>query len=69
MTYEEIAQSRGLDTVTAARFCQYMRARWADQEALHCEVGYASEWADRFHDGREFAASDQHGQDLLRSMT
>lgn len=64
-TYEEIAESASLDSDTSARYINYMRARWADSEEEKCQVGYALEWAHRFKDGREFAASDFVGQRLL----
>lgn len=67
-TYEEVAKGCGLDAATAARFCHYMRTRWAVEESTQCQVGYAQEWANRFKNKVEFAASDSEGQEILRSM-
>ena len=64
-TYEEVAQKAELDTGTSRRYCRYMRERWADQESLHCQVGYAMEWAMRFKNGIEYEASDREGQSIL----
>lgn len=46
----------------------YMRIRWIDEEELQCQVGYASEWAERFLVGREYECSDRKGQAILRRM-
>jgi hypothetical protein len=67
-TYEEVAKQQGLDDETTLRYLWYMRARWPGEEATHCQVGYAREWAARFHAGIEFAASDSYGQALLRGL-
>ncbi len=66
-TYETIAKKAGLDEGTTKRFCRYMRDRWAEQESLYCQVGYAMEWTHRFKAGMEFEASDHIGQAILRS--
>ena len=67
-TYEEIAIQHGLDEGTTGRYLTYMRLRWSEKEAIHCQVGYASKWAERFKAGREFCASDPVGQSILRKM-
>lgn len=66
--YESIARRNGLDYETSGRFIAYMRARWADEEVLQCETGYADEWAERFAGGQEFSASDLHGQATLKRL-
>lgn len=65
-TYEDVAKEVGLDEQTTARFVAYMRERWANQETLHCAVGYAQKWAQRFKDRIEWEASDATGRMLLR---
>ena len=67
-TLEEVAQKVGLDSGTSARFIRYMRTRWPEEESLHCQVGYALEWAQRFEMGIEYEASDIVGQSILRNM-
>jgi len=67
-TYEGVATEMKLDAPTAMRYVQYMRTRWPEKEALHCQVGYAQEWAARFQAGVEYSASDSHGQAILRGM-
>ena len=64
-TYRIVAIENQLDQGTANRFVSYMEARWPEEEARHCAVGYADEWAMRFKGGREYAASDLGGQQLL----
>ena len=67
-TYEEIADAWHFSAKLKARYVSYMRARWADEEATQREVGYAAEWAGRFANGLEYAASDMVGQSLLDQM-
>jgi hypothetical protein len=67
-TYEIVAEHAELDPGTAQRYCHYMRARWPEEESLHCQVGYAQEWAKRFRDGMEYEASDLSGQAILRGL-
>ena len=67
-TYEEVARIIGLDASTTQRYVRYMRARWAAEETLQCQVGYAHEWAQRFQAGIEFTASDHVGQTILYSL-
>ena len=68
LTYEEVAAAARLNKTTAKRFVQYMRARWADTEKQKSGDGYAAEWAERFKDGDEYAASDRVGQSILDQM-
>jgi hypothetical protein len=67
-TYEEVAQQTELDAETQAVYVAYMRARWADDESLQCQTGYAKEWAERFKHNREYQASDHIGQAILRRL-
>mgnify|MGYP001582527983 CR=1 FL=1 len=68
-THDEVAREVGLDAFTTKRFVAYMRARWPKEELLHCQTGYAHEWAHRFKNGIEFAASDSDGQAVLSKLT
>ena len=67
-SYEEVAKEMSLESNRAALFIVYMRTRWADEETIHCKVGYAKEWAERFKRGIEYGASDYIGQSLLREL-
>jgi hypothetical protein len=69
-TYEEVAKKHDLPLDTAERFIMYMRRRWGnpEDEAVKCQVGYASEWADRFLYMLEYSASDSEGQRILRAI-
>ena len=69
-TYYEVADQHKLDETTKKRFLAYMRIRWGDpeDEAIKCQVGYASEWAERFKSGSEFLCSDNEGQRVLREI-
>lgn len=67
-TFAEVAEQKGLTGITKDRFVKYMSTRWADQEKTQCLTGYASEWAQRFQDRREYECSDSDGQWILRSM-
>ena len=66
-TYEEVAKTVGLGESASRRYVNYMRKRWASEEDVHCAVGYAQEWAERFKVGIEYAASDSIGQAILRA--
>lgn len=66
-TYETVAQSAGLTPKTRQRYIAYMRHRWPQEEAVHCQVGYAMEWAERFKLGIEYMASDTIGQRFLKT--
>lgn len=67
-TYKQIAEETGLNPQTATRFIKYMQTRWPEDETQKCADGYAREWAARFANGYEWAASDLHGQALLANM-
>lgn len=69
-TYEEVAKKYDLPLDTAERFILYMRKRWGNKkdEAMKCQVGYASKWAERFKYMIEYSASDNEGQRILREM-
>lgn len=67
-SYEEVGQDVGLDNQTLRRYVFYMRERWASEETLHCAVGYAKEWAERFKSKSEYTASDMGGIKLLREI-
>jgi len=69
-TYEEVAKKHDLPLDTAERFIFYMRKRWGEpkDEELKCQVGYASEWAERFKYMLEYPASDSEGQRILREI-
>ena len=70
-TYEEVAEHHKLDPGSKKRFIAYMRMRWGDpeDENIKCQVGYASEWAERFKSGVEYLASDNEGKAILRQIT
>lgn len=68
ITYELIADLEELDAQQRARFLAYMRTRWGATETLKCETGYASEWANRFKRGIEYAASDLAGRAILDQL-
>ena len=67
-TYEEVADKKGLAGRIKTRYVLYMRARWADEEKIQCQTGYAGEWADRFLSGNEYGCSDSIGQSVLRGI-
>jgi len=69
-TYEEVADKAGLKGLTRSRFLVYMSRRWGDlqDEAIKCQVGYASEWAERFLSGIEYNCSDNVGQSVLKDI-
>jgi hypothetical protein len=67
-TYEDVASDAGLDERTTELFVRYMRQRWAEEESLHCQVGYAAEWAERFQQRWEYEASDVVGKAVLDQM-
>ena len=69
-TYEEVADRTGLIGKKKERFIKYMRTRWGDKEdeAIKCQVGYASEWAERFKAEIEMSASDAEGKIVLSTI-
>ena len=67
-TYEEVAKTHNLPLDTAERYVLYMKRRWADEEEIQCQTGYAEEWAERFMAGIEFSASDSEGKRILREI-
>lgn len=69
-TYEEVADKANLDPFTKKVFVRYMRARWPapEDEAIKCQVGYATEWAGRFKQHREVECSDWFGQAVLKMI-
>jgi hypothetical protein len=67
-TYEDIAKLAKLIEPQRTRFVKYMRIRWASQEWMQCQTGYAMEWARRFKDGIEYHASDLEGLRVLRQL-
>jgi hypothetical protein len=67
-TYAEVGKAAGLSGTNLLRYINYMTFRWADEEKQHCHCGYAEEWAIRFLSGREYAASDMVGQEVLRNI-
>src|SRR3990167_8511496 len=67
-TYEAVAEQEGLSEEQTRRFAHYMHIRWPTSEDVKCRVGYAQEWAGRFKAGVEYAASDHHGQAILKGM-
>lgn len=66
--YEQVAEIHFMPPKMKARYCAYMRARWASEETQQCGDGYASEWAQRFTAGREYAASDSIGKNVLDTL-
>ena len=67
-TFEEVAGKAALPEPQRSRYIAYMRQRWADEESIQCEVGYAGEWAMRFLFNEEYDASDSIGQSILDNM-
>lgn len=64
-TYEEVANSVGLEGIKRERFLQYMKMRWEGTEEQKSSDGYAEEWAWRFLNGLEYRCSDNEGQRVL----
>lgn len=67
-TYEQVADEMKLEEPVRWRFLVYMANRWPDTEEMKCQTGYAQEWAHRFMNGIEYAASDREGQAVLNRM-
>ena len=69
-TYDEVAEHHQLEEPTKTRFIAYMRLRWGDlkDEAIKCQCGYASEWAERFKTGIEMGCSDNYGKRILSEI-
>ena len=67
-TFQEVADAMIPDERQRARYVAYMTRRWPNEEATQCATGYAQEWAERFNQRREFAASDGAGQRILAVM-
>lgn len=69
-TYNEVAEKHQLQEPQKTRFIAYMRLRWGDpkDEKIKCQVGYASEWAERFKAHIEISASDSYGKKILSSI-
>lgn len=67
-TFEEAADANGLTAARKELYVKYMRERWASEEERMCANGYALQWADRFLEGREYAASDINGQTILNRL-
>jgi len=69
-TYEEVANSYGLEGETKERYLEYMKTRWPHKwdEKIKCKSGYAGLWAERFKLGIEYEASDIMGQNVLKVM-
>jgi hypothetical protein len=66
--FEEVAASEDLTEDQTIRFCAYMRSRWPLEESRMSKDGYAKEWATRFHQGYEYAASDSFGKMVLDNL-
>ena len=66
--YEEVAEKKGLPSEMKAKYVLYMRTRWADEEKIQCQTGYAIEWANRFLSESEYEMSDSIGQSVLRNI-
>jgi len=67
-TYEEVADSYGLQGKRRELYIKYMKARWSDTEDLKVRSGYAHEWAERFKNGYEYDLSDSEGREILRRL-
>lgn len=67
-TFQAVGIQEGLNHGVLKRYVLYMKTRWASEEELQCQCGYAREWALRFKCGEEYGASDMFGQLLLREM-
>ena len=67
-TYEDVADAVGLEEPQRWKFLVYMADRFGDREKLHCQVGYAAEWARRFNGRWEWEDSDLVGRSLLQKM-
>lgn len=63
--YSEAAQKARLSPVQTKRYLEYMRTRWPDSEREKCLNGCASEWANCFWFGVEYAHSDCEGERIL----
>ncbi len=62
ITFKEVAKKHELTEVQTRRYTAYMKLRWRHKEELLCLTGYASEWAERFKSGYEYAYSDADGR-------
>ncbi len=67
-TFREVGIKNGLEGQMLERYIWYMLTRWKDEEETQCQTGYASEWANRFKYGDEFACSDLEGQQILKEQ-
>jgi len=75
--YEQVAEAYNLTGLVRAKYLLYMRTRWGGkryktdaitEEEEKCLTGYASEWAERFKQGKEYECSDSVGQSILNEM-
>ena len=63
-TYEEVVIHHNLPDIMRDRFIKFMRRRF-DFEEIKCQCGYASEWAERFKAGDEYAYADSVSKIVL----
>lgn len=67
-TFREVGAEEGLEGFRLERFVLYMKKRWAKEESMQCQTGYAAEWAQRFMNGIEYSASDIDGRAVLQKI-
>ena len=67
-TYREVAKKNKMPLDMETKYLSYMQTRWADNEAINCQCGYAQEWAERFLSHCEFERSDSIGRRVLESL-
>lgn len=67
-TYREVGIKAGLTGIQLNLYVDYMSKRWANEEIIQCQTGYAKEWAERFLSNSEWECSDSVGQLVLKEL-
>ncbi len=67
-TYREIGEKAGLTGDRLEMYIAYISEAWPITERYKCSTGYAQEWAERFHAGREWEYSDAKGKSILQRL-
>jgi hypothetical protein len=62
--YRKIAKSVGLNAEDTIRYTLFMTERFPEEK----DVGYATEWAERFKRGVEYNAADSESKRILENM-
>lgn len=67
-SFREVGLAVGLKGNHLNLYVDYMTKRWAGEETILCQTGYASEWAERFLNNLEWECSDSQGQLVLKEL-